>query len=133
MTSTGGSSLCCGGDSITTTLVNLTTTMVDLEPAAGVSPPLHIVRTMDNMQVDHGIETMIEETNLDEHGRMKTQLFPTRQRRMSSGYFVKLFVLARKLKKIHGQSRQGGGLHDLRCFQGAEEERAAPARDFTNV
>ena len=92
------------GDSITTTHVNSTTTMVNLEtldylfnhlpsaeepslcpgrnppsppqqkddsPAAGVSPPLHIVRTMDNMQVDHGIETMIEETNLDEHGRMK--------------------------------------------------------------
>ena len=26
---------------------------------------------MDNTQVDHGIETMIEDTNLDEYGRMK--------------------------------------------------------------
>ena len=26
---------------------------------------------MDNMQVDHGIESMIEETNVDKHGRTK--------------------------------------------------------------
>ena len=36
-----------------------------------VSPHKIIVGTMDSTQVDHGIESMIDETNVDEHGRMK--------------------------------------------------------------
>ena len=36
-----------------------------------VSPHKTIVGTMDSTQVDHGIESMIDETNVDEHGRMK--------------------------------------------------------------
>ena len=43
----------------------------DPSPAAVVSTHKTIVGTMDRIQVDHGIESMIDETNEDEHGRMK--------------------------------------------------------------
>ena len=51
------------------------------------------------MQVDHGIETMIEETNLDEHGRMKSTPLSYKANKNESRLFCDTIYPGQKVEK----------------------------------
>ena len=94
----------------------------DTSPVTVLSPPLNLVRTIDNMQVDHGIESMIDETNVDKLGRTKTTplLYQVKQKEFEA--FRDIVDAGTKIKKtIHDQSLQGEAIYALRSFQGAEK------------
>ena len=71
----------------------------DSSPATALMPPLNLVRTMNNTQVDHGIESTIDKTNVDKDGRTKNTPLSYKAKQKEFEAFCDVVYARKKWKK----------------------------------